>query len=213
MKQKKLIGEFDIRTPSPFLPVHSLSGGNQQKLIVAREFNREPDLLIANQPTRGLDVGAIEFVHNQLLRFRREKKAILLISLELEEIMSLSDRILVIYEGEIIKEFKSNEATKELVGYYMMGGEKKKINHEEMRAGFVLDTLILALTGVCLEVNEIKASRINDLSPYGPTVMKTQGVGITVGEFEKGITDGTIVGHIGFFGICKHNCKIFRVET
>lgn len=64
--------------------------------------------------------------------------------------------------------------------------------------GFVLDTLILALTGVCLEVNEIKASRINDLSPYGPTVMKTQGVGITVGEFEKGITDGTIVGHIGF---------------
>ncbi|GAI38757.1 unnamed protein product, partial [marine sediment metagenome] len=84
--------------------------------------------------TRGLDVGAIEFVHNQLLRFRREKKAILLISLELEEIMSLSDRILVIYEGEIIKEFKSSEATKELVGYYMMGGEKKKINHEEMRA-------------------------------------------------------------------------------
>ena len=131
---EKLIGEFDIRTPSPFLPVHSLSGGNQQKLIVAREFNREPDLLIANQPTRGLDVGAIEFVHNQLLRFRREKKAILLISLELEEIMSLSDRILVIYEGEIIKEFKSSEATKELVGYYMMGGEKKKINHEEMRA-------------------------------------------------------------------------------
>lgn len=131
---EKLISEFDIRTPSPFLPVHSLSGGNQQKLIVAREFNREPDLLIVNQPTRGLDVGAIEFVHNQLLRLRREKKAILLISLELEEIMSLSDRILVIYEGEIIKEFKSSEATKELVGYYMMGGEKKKMNREEMRA-------------------------------------------------------------------------------
>ncbi|GAG58263.1 unnamed protein product, partial [marine sediment metagenome] len=79
--------------------------------------------------------------------------------------------------------------------------------------GFVLDTLILTLTGVCLEVNEIKASRINDLSPYGPTVMKTQGVGITVGEFEKGITDGTILDQTQRFGICKHNCKIFRVET
>ena len=131
---EKLINEFDIRTPTPFLPAHSLSGGNQQKLIVAREFNREPDLLIANQPTRGLDVGAIEFVHNQLLKFRREKKAVLLISLELEEIMSLSDRILVMYEGEIIKEFISNEATKELLGYYMTGGEKKKITNEELEA-------------------------------------------------------------------------------
>lgn len=126
-KARALIKKFDIRCPHEQLPARSLSGGNQQKLVVAREFKREPRLLIAAQPTRGLDVGATEFVHNQLLEFRRRGKGVLLISLELEEIMSLSDRILVIYEGEITAEFPSEGATREEIGFYMTGGGKKKI--------------------------------------------------------------------------------------
>lgn len=126
-RARALIKKFDIRCPHEQLPARSLSGGNQQKLVVAREFKREPRLLIAAQPTRGLDVGATEFVHNQLLEFRRRGKGVLLISLELEEIMSLSDRILVIYEGEITAEFPSEGATREEIGFYMTGGGKKKM--------------------------------------------------------------------------------------
>ncbi|MGF7036010.1 simple sugar transport system ATP-binding protein [Paenibacillus mucilaginosus] len=98
----RLIGEFDVRTPGTHTPARALSGGNQQKAIIAREVDLDPNLLIAAQPTRGLDVGAIEFIHKRLLEQRSRGKAVLLISLELDEILQLSDRIAVIYEGRIV---------------------------------------------------------------------------------------------------------------
>ncbi|HPZ09247.1 MAG TPA: ABC transporter ATP-binding protein [Candidatus Eremiobacteraeota bacterium] len=125
---QKLIGRFDVRTPGKETLVRSLSGGNQQKIIIAREIVRNPNILIASQPTRGLDVGAIEFVQENLLEQRRNGKAILLVSLELEEIMNLSDRILVIYEGSIVGEVSGEEATRDKIGIMMTGvkGEEEK---------------------------------------------------------------------------------------
>ncbi|GAB4413413.1 MAG: hypothetical protein Kow00106_08280 [Anaerolineae bacterium] len=117
----RLIEEFDIRTPSPFVNGGNLSGGNQQKLIVAREFSRRPRLLIASQPTRGIDVGSIEFIHNHIVRQRDEGAAVLLVSAELDEIMALSDRIAVIYKGEIIDTLPAKEATREQLGLLMAG--------------------------------------------------------------------------------------------
>lgn len=124
----KLINEFDIKTPKASTEGGKLSGGNQQKVILAREISKNPNLLIAAQPTRGLDVGAIEFVYQQLLAQRRAGKGILLISFELDEIFALSDRILVIYGGEIIAEFLHSEATIKEVGL-CMGGVRRK-THE-----------------------------------------------------------------------------------
>ena len=106
-----------------------MSGGNQQKAIIAREMTRDHDLLIAVQPTRGLDVGAIEYIHEKLIKERDNGKAILLISLELDEIMDISDRILVMFEGEIVAEFAQKDATINEVGLYM-SGSKKVANHE-----------------------------------------------------------------------------------
>ncbi len=120
------IEKFDIRCSGIGLAARSLSGGNQQKVIIAREISRNPKLLIASQPTRGLDVGAIEYVHNQLLEQRKRGCAILLISYELDEIMSLSDRILTIYNGEIIAEHKSSEVTREQIGLAMAGMRAKE---------------------------------------------------------------------------------------
>jgi ABC-type uncharacterized transport system ATPase subunit len=117
---------FDIRVPGSDVLARTLSGGNQQKLILAREFQRRPQLMIASQPTRGLDVAAIEFVHNELLALRRQKKAVLLISMELTEILDLSDRIVVMYEGEIIGHFKSGTTTPEELGLLMAGVRNKK---------------------------------------------------------------------------------------
>ena len=116
------IADFDVRTPSETVQAANLSGGNQQKLVVARELGRNPELLIAAQPTRGLDVGAIEFVHGQILGERERRKGILLVSMELEEVLSLSDRILVIYGGRIVAEFEGGSVTAEQLGYYMTGG-------------------------------------------------------------------------------------------
>lgn len=116
------IEEYDVRTPSEHVAAANLSGGNQQKLVLARELGRNPELLVAAQPTRGLDVGAIEFVHRRILAERDAGKAVLLVSMELEEILSLSDRILVMYEGRIVAEFDAAEATDTGVGYYMTGG-------------------------------------------------------------------------------------------
>jgi simple sugar transport system ATP-binding protein len=101
-----------------------LSGGNQQKVVIAREISTEPRVLVASQPTRGLDVGAIEYVHRRLVEERDEQKAVLLVSLELEEIRSLSDRILVIYEGELVGEF-SPETSEEELGLAMTGGGRR----------------------------------------------------------------------------------------
>lgn len=120
---KKLIEEYDIRPANcVHTPIRALSGGNQQKLIIGREIANDPDLLIAVQPTRGLDVGAIECVHKTLVRERDKGKAILLISLELDEVMSVADRIAVIYNGAIVGEFKQGEATENKIGLLMAGG-------------------------------------------------------------------------------------------
>ena len=105
-----------------------MSGGNQQKAIVGRELERDTDLLIAVQPTRGLDVGAIEFIHKELIEQRDKGKAILLISLELDEVLSLSDRILVMYNGEITGEFKGGTVNAKELGLYMSGAKKDIVN-------------------------------------------------------------------------------------
>ena len=118
---RRLLEEFDVRGGGPQTPARSLSGGNQQKVVVAREVGGDPRLLIAAQPTRGLDVGAIEFVHRRLVEERDQGRAVLLVSLELEEVMSLSDRILVMYEGEIAGEF-GPDATEQELGVAMLGG-------------------------------------------------------------------------------------------
>jgi ABC-type uncharacterized transport system ATPase subunit len=112
---------FDIRTPSIFVPVANLSGGNQQKVIVAREFSRPVSVLIASQPTRGLDVGSIEYIHSRILQKRDEGCGVLLVSPELDEIMNLSDRIAVMFEGEIVAILDAAEATKEKLGLLMAG--------------------------------------------------------------------------------------------
>ena len=118
-----LIKEYDIRPDDcENIRAGDLSGGNQQKAIIAREVSREPDLLIAIQPTRGLDVGAIEFVHKSLVRERDRGAAILLISLELDEVMSVSDRIEVISEGKIVGSFKQGEVDEQQIGLLMAGG-------------------------------------------------------------------------------------------
>ncbi|WP_066503626.1 ABC transporter ATP-binding protein [Abyssisolibacter fermentans] len=120
-----LIGEFDVRTPNEDVKAKSLSGGNQQKVIIAREFNRNPALLIASQPTRGLDVGAIEFVHKRIINQRNNGKAVLLVSLELDEVLTLADRIGVIYDGKIIGILDAKDATEKELGIMMAGGKSK----------------------------------------------------------------------------------------
>ncbi len=117
----ELVEKFDIRTPSILTTLSSLSGGNQQKVIVAREFSRPIKLLIASQPTRGLDVGSIEYIHHRLIEKRDEGCAVLLVSTELDEIMQLSDRIAVMYRGRIVATVNAAETTKEQIGLYMAG--------------------------------------------------------------------------------------------
>jgi ABC-type uncharacterized transport system ATPase subunit len=116
---------FDVRTPSVFVPASNLSGGNQQKVIVAREFSRPIRLLIASQPTRGLDVGSIEYIHGRIIDKRDEGCAVLLVSPELDEILSLSDRIAVMYKGQILAVMPAGEATKERLGLLMAGIEEE----------------------------------------------------------------------------------------
>ncbi len=118
---KERVEQFDVRTPSVYIPASNLSGGNQQKVIVAREFSRPIKLLIASQPTRGLDVGSIEYIHNRILEKRDDGTAVLLVSPELEEVMNLSDRIAVMFEGKIIGTVNAAEATKEKLGLLMCG--------------------------------------------------------------------------------------------
>lgn len=123
----KLIEEYDIRSSRGGATVaRSMSGGNQQKAIVAREMDREHSLLIAFQPTRGLDVGAIESIHEKIVKKRDEGDAVLLVSLELDEVMNLSDRIYVMYEGEIVGEFKAGEITVQELGLYMSGAKRQE---------------------------------------------------------------------------------------
>lgn len=125
---ERLIEEYDVRSgQGPVTIARSMSGGNQQKAIVAREIDRDPELLIAVQPTRGLDIGAIEYIHKQLVAHRDEGKAVLLVSLELEEVMDVSDRILVMYEGEIVGELDPRTTTEEELGLYMAGAKRDEV--------------------------------------------------------------------------------------
>ncbi|MBW6473615.1 MAG: ABC transporter ATP-binding protein [Anaerolineaceae bacterium] len=133
---KELVENFDIRTPSPTTSAGSLSGGNQQKVIVAREFSRPIKFLVASQPTRGLDVGSIEYIHKRLIQKRDDGCAVLLVSTELDEVMQLSDRIAVVYRGRILDVLDANTATKELIGLLMAGiipteEEKQKLGSKQ----------------------------------------------------------------------------------
>lgn len=121
-----LIEQYDVRSgQGPVTVARSMSGGNQQKAIIAREIDKDPELLIAVQPTRGLDVGAIEYIHRQIVAQRDAGKAVLLVSLELDEVMALSDRILVMYEGEIVGELDPKTTTVEELGLYMAGAKRE----------------------------------------------------------------------------------------
>lgn len=126
----KLIEEFDVRTVNEKVPAKALSGGNQQKAIIARELHRDPSVLIAAQPTRGLDVGAIEFIHKRLIEQRDNGKAVLLMSFELDEILNVSDRIAVMYEGEIVAVVKPSETTETELGLLMAGSNKQQANEQ-----------------------------------------------------------------------------------
>ena len=121
----RLIGQYDVRSGQGSVTIaRSMSGGNQQKAIIAREIDKDPQLLIAVQPTRGLDVGAIEYIHKQIIAQRDSGKAVLLVSLELDEVMNLSDRILVMYEGEIVGEFDPKTTDVQTLGLYMAGAKR-----------------------------------------------------------------------------------------
>jgi simple sugar transport system ATP-binding protein len=126
----RLVQEFDVRTPSFTVPAQNLSGGNQQKVIVAREFSRPIKLLIAAQPTRGLDVGSIEYIHRRLIEKRDEGVAVLLVSVELDEIMALSDRIAVMYEGQIVGTVDAEQVTREELGLLMAGAQLEGETHQ-----------------------------------------------------------------------------------
>jgi len=120
---RRLISEYDVRTPSPYVNAGKLSGGNQQKVIVARELSRNVKLVIANQPTRGLDVGSIEYIHSEIIKMRDRGVAVLLISAELDEIMALSDRIAVMYRGKIVATVETKKTTREQLGLWMAGAQ------------------------------------------------------------------------------------------
>jgi simple sugar transport system ATP-binding protein len=124
-RAKAQLKEFDVRGGEPQTPASALSGGNQQKVVIAREVSRDPRVLVAAQPTRGLDIGAIEFVHRRLVAERDEGRAILLLSFELDEILSLSDRILVVYEGRVVGEYLPGVSEEEL-GVAMTGGGREQ---------------------------------------------------------------------------------------
>ena len=127
---RKLMEEFDVRAANEIVPASALSGGNQQKAIIAREVDRNPDLLIVSQPTRGLDVGAIEYIHKRLIDERDKGKAVLVVSFELDEILNLSDRIAVIHDGKIQGIVKPSETNKQELGILMAGGEIKEASNE-----------------------------------------------------------------------------------
>lgn len=127
----KLCEAFQVKTPDASFALSTLSGGNMQKVVFAREFEANPELLIASQPTRGVDIGAIEYIHKQIVNLRDEGKGVLLISAELDEIRALSDRILILYEGEIVAQFKREEADEYEIGEYMLGAKRQGGHNDE----------------------------------------------------------------------------------
>jgi simple sugar transport system ATP-binding protein len=132
---EQIVRDFDVRTPGIAVPAQNLSGGNQQKVIVGREFTRPIRLLIAAQPTRGLDVGSIEYIHRRLIEKRDEGVAVLLVSVELDEIMALSDRIAVMYEGEIVGTVDADQVTREELGLLMAGSRLENATQDGGKGG------------------------------------------------------------------------------
>ncbi|MFN3699683.1 MAG: ATP-binding cassette domain-containing protein, partial [Dictyoglomus sp.] len=122
---EKIVKDYDVKTPNIRVPIKNLSGGNQQKIVVGKEISFSPDFLIAAQPTRGLDISATEFIHRLLVELRDKGKGILLVSADLDEILNLSDRILVMYNGEIVGAFLEGEVDEKELGYYMTGVKKQ----------------------------------------------------------------------------------------
>jgi simple sugar transport system ATP-binding protein len=118
------VARYDIRTPGIHVPVSTLSGGNQQKVIIARELSGDLELLVVAQPTRGLDVGSIEFIHRQIIAMRDSGAAVLLVSAELDEVLTLSDRIGVLYRGELVGQFDRPEASRDRLGLLMASGRQ-----------------------------------------------------------------------------------------
>ncbi len=118
---RHLVEQYDVRTPGIDVPLSNLSGGNQQKVIVAREFGRDVKLVIAAQPTRGLDVGSIEYIHERIVEERDQGSAILIVSTELDEVMALSDRLLVMFQGKVVADLDPKQVTNADVGLYMAG--------------------------------------------------------------------------------------------
>ena len=125
---EKLIDQYDVRSGQGAVTLaRSMSGGNQRKAIIAREIDRNPSLLVAVQPTRGLDIGAIEYIHKQIVAQRDAGKAVLLVSLEMDEVLDVSDRILVMYEGEIVGQLDPKTTTPEEMGLYMSGAKREEV--------------------------------------------------------------------------------------
>jgi simple sugar transport system ATP-binding protein len=127
----ELVEQFDVRTPSIFNSVGNLSGGNQQKVIAAREFSRPLELIVASQPTRGLDVGSIEYIHSRIVQKRDEGTAVLIVSTEIEEVVALGDRIAVMFQGRIVDILDPGEATLERLGLLMGGAHPEETRPEE----------------------------------------------------------------------------------
>ena len=130
---EKLVEHYDVRTPGIEVPASNLSGGNQQKVIVAREFSRDLDLIIASQPTRGVDVGSIEYIHSQLIDKRDSGTAVLLVSTELDEVLALSDRIAVMFDGRVVAVLDRDETDATELGLYMAGSSPNE-HHSEAAA-------------------------------------------------------------------------------
>jgi general nucleoside transport system ATP-binding protein len=125
-RARRLVREYDVRPPDIALPARALSGGNQQKLVVAREFDIKPKLILVSQPTRGVDIGATEFIHSKLIELRDAGAAVLLVSAELDEVLSLSDRVIVIYEGHIVGEVDPKSVSEEEIGLMMTGAQPRR---------------------------------------------------------------------------------------
>jgi simple sugar transport system ATP-binding protein len=120
---QRLVDEYDVKTNRVDVPVSTLSGGNQQKVIVAREFDRDVKLVVASQPTRGVDVGSIEYIHSRIVEQRDQGAAVLIVSSELDEVMSISDRMLVMFRGRIVGEFDPASASSTEIGLAMLGSQ------------------------------------------------------------------------------------------
>jgi len=120
-KAEELVEQYDVRTPGTEVAANTLSGGNQQKVIVAREFGRDVELVVASQPTRGIDVGSIEYIHERIVEERDQGAALLIVSTELDEVMALSDRILVMFDGKVVAEYRGGEVTAAEIGLAMAG--------------------------------------------------------------------------------------------